>query len=635
MARISNPLRAGIPAIVAAASVLGTLSVGLGSACNTQPVEYLTSDGQILVSRPTPIGGQTPMDILWVIDNSNSMCQEQGVLRDNFDRFISEIQQTQLDFHIAVTTTHAPDVGITDPVAQEAHIQSRPQPVPAGAGSCVQGTGEFRAEPGDPGVQTDFLPLREALEVAKGCLRENVDTTEFNWTEEQILCAVRRSTADSPCVQQTGLPNRNTDNESPETPIYDVFDLFPLPDQYREIPPVLRAEDYRDTDGNLDSEQLREDFACMSFVGTRGSTYEKGLEVAVKAVSPELTGGVVGATDADTTAPNHGFIRGDAGLSLIFVTDENDCSHDGTIDERGLCGEEVCYYQNSTELTAEESALISPEAFAQQLRENLAATKGIDVGDLNEDSLLMASINGTSRGNRFSKPVPDCSAAPPLEGTPDYEPYAVTAVCSSTTGEAFSGDRYERFNRQFTNYYPNSAPRDELENLGWMCADGSFAPALEAIGEFLGGISPSCIRDDVYVCETDADCPAKVFTGEEGTCREFPGRDGQRFCDSGLLLKLVRDETQQAETPDINNLSYCIPESIGELGPNTCVISAEQYEWVACSDSSAGIKYDWAEPDTTVSRKLSGYVLELNYALSILEEGSSSDDQMSMMTDTQ
>lgn len=45
------------------------------------------------------------VDILFVVDNSPSMCAKQHELEQNFASFIQAIQQQQLDFHVGVTTT--------------------------------------------------------------------------------------------------------------------------------------------------------------------------------------------------------------------------------------------------------------------------------------------------------------------------------------------------------------------------------------------------------------------------------------------------------------------------------------------------------------------------------------------------
>ncbi|MBT3220566.1 MAG: hypothetical protein HN348_15885 [Proteobacteria bacterium] len=45
------------------------------------------------------------VDILWVIDNTNSMTEEQSILSGGFDKFIAEIESTGTDFHLGVITT--------------------------------------------------------------------------------------------------------------------------------------------------------------------------------------------------------------------------------------------------------------------------------------------------------------------------------------------------------------------------------------------------------------------------------------------------------------------------------------------------------------------------------------------------
>jgi len=45
------------------------------------------------------------VDILWVVDNSNSMQLEQSLLAAGFDSFASELDNTNTDFHLGVITT--------------------------------------------------------------------------------------------------------------------------------------------------------------------------------------------------------------------------------------------------------------------------------------------------------------------------------------------------------------------------------------------------------------------------------------------------------------------------------------------------------------------------------------------------
>ena len=45
------------------------------------------------------------VDILWVIDNSLTMADEQAEVADKFGEFIQSIESTGLDFHVGVITT--------------------------------------------------------------------------------------------------------------------------------------------------------------------------------------------------------------------------------------------------------------------------------------------------------------------------------------------------------------------------------------------------------------------------------------------------------------------------------------------------------------------------------------------------
>jgi len=64
------------------------------------------------------------------------------------------------------------------------------------------------------------------------------------------------------------------------------------------------------------------DFMERVQVGTQGSDKERGLQAAYHAL-----------TDEDALAHNDGFLRDDAVLALVFVSDENDCSDDNWLDD--------------------------------------------------------------------------------------------------------------------------------------------------------------------------------------------------------------------------------------------------------------------------------------------------------------
>ena len=88
----------------------------------------------------------------------------------------------------------------------------------------------------------------------------------------------------------------------------------------------------------------------------------------------------------------------------------------------------------------------------------------------------------------------------------DFEPEDLpraSPACDTELGQAFSGDRYDRFMRQFPNYYPNAITggdedkRLDFENFqefGEICT-GDFSASLRAIGEFIGDAPGACITD--------------------------------------------------------------------------------------------------------------------------------------------
>jgi len=76
------------------------LVLGLGLGCQ--------SDGDLVRATYTDTFFQVPtdaVDILWVVDNSLSMADEQAQVAEKFGEFIISLEKSELDFHIGVVTT--------------------------------------------------------------------------------------------------------------------------------------------------------------------------------------------------------------------------------------------------------------------------------------------------------------------------------------------------------------------------------------------------------------------------------------------------------------------------------------------------------------------------------------------------
>ena len=448
------------------------------------------------------------VDILWVIDNSGSMCEEQEALRQNFNAFVQDLAARQVDFQMGVTTTHLAPESLRDAdlfESKHGQLQAQPQPVPSNYSpptddlGCGSDPEKFESAmrrafdcTSDPQSFYDqYLPLSEGQ---KSCIRDAESS------ECQDFCEANQDARG--CVQQGGRWRFERDA------------LFPDSEDYADRDKVLDAEAYRNADGSIDKAALSTDFSCMSFVGTRGWSFEKGLGAAVYAVSPEVTGGAVDVENPeDPGAPNHGLLRKDARFATIFVTDENDCTYDvdptdgvsgnddappeyriyetdSEIPEDSpqcggepcdhTCADDVCDFANSTALSPEEAPLIEPGELGRQLLENLSASKGRQVGP---NEVVIASIHG--RAQRYSgqwRSYPECAA-------PDYEPTEFT--CNTEFGTTYSGDRYERFlewfqNRGANDVFPDIADR-ETGTTHRMCNPDQFSQTLQNIGAAIAG----------------------------------------------------------------------------------------------------------------------------------------------------
>ncbi len=92
-------------------SVLLCLVGGLMAltACNEHPVRPFAENIKAEQADIQSSLGAAKVDILWVVDNSGSMCEEQQSLRENFNSFVQELVDIGADFQLAVITTDMVD----------------------------------------------------------------------------------------------------------------------------------------------------------------------------------------------------------------------------------------------------------------------------------------------------------------------------------------------------------------------------------------------------------------------------------------------------------------------------------------------------------------------------------------------
>lgn len=203
---------------------MAVLCLSVLSACNDHEMDEFAISVKASTTQTTGALNRRPVDILFMVDNSNSMCEEHDVLTKNFDKFIAGLANVGADFRIAVINTDATE------------------PTP----------GAFRTRPGTYN--------------APGCASP----------PSTANCTSRKLPSDGiiHSTQYAGL-----DAAHPET--------------FRE---------------------LQADFNCLALTGIDGNGTEMGLESMRQAL----------LRNKDS------FLRPDALLAIVFISDENDCS-DGTL----------------------------------------------------------------------------------------------------------------------------------------------------------------------------------------------------------------------------------------------------------------------------------------------------------------
>ncbi|QDG51510.1 hypothetical protein FIV42_12370 [Persicimonas caeni] len=564
-----------------AAGCLVVAGAGLVTACNEHPVELANTDGIVDIFPEPPATEPEKVDILWVIDNSGSMCQEQEALRDEFDSFIEEFTARNIDFHIGVTTTQMRMFN-QDVVALPGRLQSTPQPIPGSYQGCS-------GDEGDPSIPTDgYEPIRKNIEAAIACTKDPSRWQSLlEVDDDTIACAL--DTRDCATTIKSLFPTA-TNGESP----------------YRDIPKVLRASDsrYQGEDGLIDRQKLMDDFACMSFVGTSGWAIEKGLSAVNLAVSPEMTGGTV-ENPVDAEAPNHGLLRENAQFAAIFLTDENDCSHDGSLDE---CSDLNCALANHPKF-ADESPLIAPDALAAELVANVAGSKGVEPDDFDPRNIVVASLHANSKryGATANYPEADPSTFQLCEQPPESLKKEPSCSNPETFGTAYSGDRYEAFLRSFDGDRIYPKPQGEFMP-GLVCNPDEFSGHMKGIATTIVGAVEQCITQMPVSCQgpSDTSCPSFPFDAGAGQCSQF-GRVDQYFCDNAIQVRMYPKERSFA---DLQDHEYCLADSIdSQMAPNGCVVDPNVYGFEPCSARDEGVTIKWNE--ARWFERLQGFRLEV------------------------
>lgn len=234
-------------------SVLGGIVLSLATVgCNDHPLEKVRLESESNKGVLEPISINRNVDILFVIDNSGSMADEQATLARNFGSLVAELDDLQADYRIGVTTTDNGNLWMPGCGGDKAHggaLRVR---------SCLARAEEFQFDDDDA-----FERACESI-----CQHEEI---EF-------------------------LPTKIA-GDSEERPRPWIESIGGTTNLANGVTPA-------------------EAFECIGPQGIRGCGFESHLESMYKTL--------LKSEQPDEEA--FGFLRQDALLAVIFVTDEADCS---------------------------------------------------------------------------------------------------------------------------------------------------------------------------------------------------------------------------------------------------------------------------------------------------------------------
>lgn len=491
--------------ILAISFGFSTLSIG----CNDHPIEALDQVLSAVNRVENRLPAKTKLDFLFVIDNSNSMCEEQKRLADNFklfSDFLFDELQGAADYRIAVVST---DIGaLTNP--PKGNQETR---------------GQFLYAPASP----DSAQCRDAN------------------------------------GNQSPPPTQDCDPAGP--------DINPIiSSDY--IDNLFQNEFAAETRSMMQKQELEKQFRCRATLGIGGYLYEKGLEAMRLALScngpnaskfsqccinyGQPNSYYNPACVIPDGSPEPEFLRPDASLIVIFITDENDCStpndapnetsrlicrSGGTIDERpqdgvpdiyadycrGISAQE-CYQRECGEYTAEGPAKCREMRCDIQYTQNIECewfrTRLTPVAEYRDflqglkarplDQILVAPIVGfrayTELGNqlRFSNGTPTSDSCND-ENNPDRTSEAccpegncrgvrsVPPTCSFLTRGvlAYPGTRYLEL-------------ADEMGDNGLGCPVGN-EPIIDRVAETIMSQPNLQDSDCVNICVEDFVAPLQAI----------------------------------------------------------------------------------------------------------------------------
>ncbi len=254
------------------ALIVGVATIAFSWACIERPMKVAEPQPDV-ISVFTALQGTTrDVDLLFVIDNSLSMMEEQTLLKENFPQLmlvLKGIAGGLPNVHIGIAST---DLGTAPFTMATCETQGGDN------GALMKGENNGCANPQGQNFIVDIE--------AANCNITRDDPNNPN------TCTSHDCNADN-CLASNWLKEDGSGSTEPDGLLY-----------------------YEDENGcprcrNYEGESLETVFACNAELGNNGCGFEQHLEAMYKVFGNNA---------------NAGFYREDAYLAIFFITDEDDCS---------------------------------------------------------------------------------------------------------------------------------------------------------------------------------------------------------------------------------------------------------------------------------------------------------------------
>jgi len=465
-------------------------------ACLSHPVKEVEYDKAQEGKKGVSITINKDVDILFVIDDSGSMAEEQELLSKNFESFINvlEADDVKANYRLAITTTDAGNPRC--PKADTTPLNGSFE-----LSSCVDrvGLGHFL-----------FTGVDPAIDAEETC------TNFCDLTDADLI------------IKETATDNDETPKRRPW--LQNIEGETNLPDGVTTV----------------------QAFQCFGPQGVAGCGFESHLESMYKAF-----------VRADTTGEdNFDFLRDQAILSVVFVTDEADCSYNDAhkdvfttnkvlwndpedpVPTSALCwragvkcvGDTAGYDRCDPDNVDSEgvSGASGADAVLHPLDRYLTQLDDIELAKREYDStaeVLVALIGGVPPGYDGDK-----SEIPYSKGPDDdelVEQFGIDSGCNSAGGgSAVPPVRLRDFAEHFQ--------VGDDTNIFSVC-DPNYSPALKAIADKIRdqikpACMPECIKDtDTTTPQLDFDCTLLQENIATGTSVNIPlcDKSGNTFVPPG------------------------------------------------------------------------------------------------------